>query len=542
MKAQHRYDLGAGLALTVYPGVMSVAGVMLLLRGRSASLQRTLLLGCACLFWLLPAIADVVLGRVSSTTWSDAGELAVFLLAGYGGTGLGRSLGARRKVGVGLSFGIGVVAVASIIYWLASPGRIAAWTVHPNIFGASLLLPACAAWLLSGPGLLRVVTLVIAFVPVGFSGSRSALLVLTCVAIGLLVAGLAKRWARSRARIVAAALMLVVSVTGVALVSVLQPRLAALVGDVLAIPFSALVPGALGVPQELGVKSSELGGGVVVVEAMDSNWWSRLQYPLVLLPGRVYTFSLEMDLQNSGESVGIYGAINARDTVTVSRKLGWEAKTGGSLALVGYSLREVDGGYTKIELSVKSGSDTKEWLWIGPAPDLDGTGAGEQVVVRSVVAWEGSGTSRSSTSTSQQLVSPSTDQAVARLQAFLGAWHGFIKSPLLGQRGVDFERYFRAEAPTGATAIPKHAHNAFLQSLFERGMVGTAGFLLLLVWVGMGLCHCDSQGGLGALLWISIAANMVDAVIWSAGMMYFLAAMGGMASGIPRRGETSDGR
>lgn len=531
-----------GAVLGIYPGVVAGAGVVMAVRRRFVSLKYGLLLAGACFFWLLPALSDVALGRVNSATWGEAGELMLVLLAALAGAGLGKWLGTPTTLAAGLISGIGALALASIVAWLGSPGRIALWMDHPNIFGASVLLPTTAALLLTKSSTARLLTLAIGFVPIGFSGSRSAILVLAAVGVCIIAVDTVKRRTGKRGRAVATIATLILSLGVVIAVFVLQPRLAALVRDVARFPLAALKPNVLGVPQALGVEVIEEGGSAVRIVAADSNWWSRLQYPLVLLPGRVYTFSAEMDLSTAGEAVGIYGAVNARDSIMMTRRLEWGARATGDLILIAVSTQEMVGGWTRMDLSFKTGSTDKSWLWIGPAPDLEGVGAGSEVVVRSIAAWEGLATSEPERRLERGLISKETNQAVARIYAFIGAWHGFLESPMFGQRSVQFGSYFRMHAPTELTAVPAHAHNALLQSLFERGLVGTMGFILMLAWLQMNLTRSKVHPGLSILLLVAIASNIADAVIWSSGMMYFLAVFAGMTSGFTEPSTTAVGK
>ncbi len=523
----------AGAVTAVYPGALALLGALALVGRRSVRLPYPALLLAASVLWLLPAASDLFLGRVGPVTLGEVGQLAVFLLVAAGGAALGRALGSARHLVPGLLVGLGAVALASAAAAFEGPaGRVALWTDHPNILGASVLLPAAATALLARSVRIGAAAIAAAAVPVGLSGSRSALIVLIVTAAYLVVAAAARRWRGGRARLTLAVASLAVAALAVVGAVMVQPRLGAFVSDLARLPLAALKPGLLGVPQPLGVTVTDLEGGELRLERTGSDWWSRLQYPLVLLPGKTYTFSVELAASGPADTIGVYGAVNADDTVTAARRGAWEATATGALVVTHLSTEELADGWTRVTLTFESGSHAKSWIWIGPAPDLAGAGgSGAAVRVRATSAWEGGENAKPAGAQTAEAASLATNQAVARVYAFVGAWSGFEAAPVFGQRGVEFASYFRHQAPTFYTAVPTHAHNAFLQSLFESGTSGTLGFLLLLVWAGAAIASRSDHRGLLVLLAVAVLANTVDTVMWSAGMMYFLAAVGGMVAG-----------
>ncbi|HET8986523.1 MAG TPA: hypothetical protein VFN03_12265, partial [Trueperaceae bacterium] len=77
---------------------------------------------------------------------------------------------------------------------LELPGRASLWTLHPNLLGASVLVPALAAMTLRRSIVARLVVLVPSLGLVALTGSRSALLGLGVGILVLLVGDAVREW------------------------------------------------------------------------------------------------------------------------------------------------------------------------------------------------------------------------------------------------------------------------------------------------------------------------------------------------------------
>lgn len=517
----------AGVAMAVQPGVLGVLAPFGMVGTKRIRLPRAWLLGVGGVLWLLPVAADVGVGSWTSSSTRDAGLLLVFLASAVGGAVLGRD-GALRWLPTGLTLGLCAMAVVSLVERGLREGRVEGWASHPNVWGASTLLPLAAVLLLSSSRRLRLVAAALALVSVALSGSRSAALIALVIIVAFMVRACFARpvtWRRRATQglaVIAGALVLYVAM------ALVQPRLSTSLGDLFRLggAGSKEVP-LLGAAQPLGVEVARQEDGTMTIRRVDGPSWSRLQYPLILFPDTSYAIAMDVLPSGEGGSPGILGA-RGEDGLRVSLEAGaWVATASGRIDVLAFSARDLGDGWTELAVAFTSVAEVPLRFWIGPAPDLGSDGEDALVSVRRVRAAIGG-----LDALPPGPVPPpaqSSLAALARLPAFDVAWAGFLERPLFGQRRTSFASYYRDHPPSQDTTVAGHAHDFFLQSLFERGAVGTLGCALLLVWVLVAPRDARQHVVLAVLLATALVANVVDTVLWSAGMGYFLAVVAGAA-------------
>lgn len=128
---------------------------------------------------------------------------------------------------------------------------------------------------------------------------------------------------------------------------------------------------------------------------------------------------------------------------------------------------------------------------------------------------------------------PGPDFASDRWAMWRAAWTGIAEHPWVGRGPGTFSAYFeRLSLSTRATGsgVPAHAHDLFLEVLFERGIVGLAGLFLLIAGLAWGAAR-DRDAGLLAILAAVLVANVFDYTFFFGGVIYPLAAVAGWRSG-----------
>ncbi|HEX7001117.1 MAG TPA: O-antigen ligase family protein [Trueperaceae bacterium] len=530
--------LGALAAL--YPPGAALLGSLPALRGVRPRLGESALLGVGIVLLAAPAGADVFTGDSGWASLVEVLDALVLAVCAIAGSLMARSGHTLRSLAPGVAVGLILSGVVSTGLWLVQGGRVSGWTSHPNIWGATVVLPLAlvAAGTVSRP--LAVGSFLAAYAVSITSGSRASLigvsLVLAGGVLGTLLSGTAPAAERRRGG------FLLAIAGGVALLvvlAVMQPRLWRSALEVLRVPPS-LESGqrVLGPPQALGVAVEAADDGTLLVERTRGVTWARYQFPMILFPGEVYSTYWELKSETSSSAPGVLGVVSGDDTIELRvAGEGWGTAAGGRIELVAADVRRADDGWLSIALSFRSNADVPLRLWIGPAPDLGSAEPYAAVRIREAAGVVG-GPERLVPGSRPPALSTETIGVLARFSAYRAAWRAFLARPLLGHRGTSFAAYYRANPPDQGTAVPAHAHNALLQSLFQRGLVGTAGLVLVLVWYARAM----ARGGLRGAAWLSLASagvmNSVDTFLWSAWMLAFLVLTGALAgSGARPPGE-----
>ena len=259
--------------------------------------------------------------------------------------------------------------------------------------------------------------------------------------------------------------------------------------------------------------------------------WYRLQQVIPLDAGTTYTVSawvLDQGLQQAGiQGWGVTegGRAFALTTKLVGHRL--QAEVSGPGNLDSYGTSATDGGWKRIFATFTYLGPEHHINWsVGLAPDarqVDGSSAdfaGFQLQHGPLTAYRPGAASRG------------LNFATGRAEIWRVAWQGVKQRPWLGWGASDFPNYYRhsslATAALG-TEVPAHAHNLFLEVLFERGLVGFIGLLLVigaLVWSATK----NRDYGLLAILTAVLLANVFDYTFFFGGVIYPLVAIAGWRS------------
>jgi len=533
-------EFGVGMVLGLYPGLLAMLAFAALLRRALLGVTYWWLLALGGALWLVPAASDLVAGRVSAGTLNELGQLLLAVAVVLGGAALWHVVTDTKPVTRGLLVSLTLMAVVSIVYRILAPGRVSGWADHPNIWAAGVLLPTTAVFLLDRSPGARSLASVSAWLVVALSGSRSAAVVLAGTIVFFIAASLLKIVGRASALATRLVIVLAVACAFGALLIVAVPRLTATIRDVVRVPWSEIRPPVLGARQDLGVEVTSFADGVLEAKTLNADGWSRVQYPIVLFPGTTYSVALDLKSNSPGTVPGVLGVVSGADKVVLERRENWEARAGGRIHLIDFVVQDEGAGWTTVALTFRSTANETLRMYIGPAPDLSGS-MGAKLLVRNVKASAGGVEVLLASADYKVAPTAETREALSRVSSFAAGWRGFAEAPLVGQRAMSFAEYYRLNPPTQATAVPSHAHNELLQTMFRMGAIGSMGLLLVLGWVGLVLAQGSSRHRAVILLAVALLANLVDVVLWSSGMMYFLLGFSGMLMGrhtaLLRRGD-----
>jgi hypothetical protein len=504
-----------GCCLALFPAlflvVMSLYG---LAKTRAINLKPYGLLLLGLGIWLLPLFVTVT--PVSTLFGEVAQALLVFVsaLSGFGGmTGLQRSSLAR-----GLSVGgFLLMLVSSVQAVTLNESRVDGWLIHPNIWAIQVVgitlfqhSVALTRW--------SIVASLSCFITVILTGSRTALLSYL-LGLGLFLFLLLSKKMVARLSLLALSFLLLFFF----LLPSWRQRMIETVTWLLQPPLSS---------QNLLISSESLLDGFwqaqqVRVEqktsTVPSEWlltktspegWSRVQQQVIFFPGRQYSLSGEfLALSNPAGFWGVGG--NENESAELSVNLRGDYQVTGSLENVEVKVTKLEAGWQRLQVTFTyTGQQPLRW-WLGPTPDQ-----GDELsslIVRALQFEEGTG------GTYQATYSPSlaASNAQTRLPTFRVAWRGFSEKPLWGQGLNNFRAYYLAHPPGHNPFVTDHAHNFILQILFERGVVGFLGLVLILAaLVSLAKNHFAFLAFMSSIL----LANLLDYTLWSAASLYLLAA------------------
>jgi Undecaprenyl-phosphate galactose phosphotransferase WbaP len=469
----------------------------------------------------------------------------------------------ERSLSWGLLAGLGLVV--SLGWWQIEALNLTAaktiaqaivWRSPPSLYGHAVLVLGTLMAVLMPQAPLRLVSMGFAALGILVSGSREAAIAWVIVALALfaLNSGRSKRsfWLE---------LGLLAIMFGVALG--LSPYLGwGRVGFLLNLAPSVETRANLLQGSEiadgdwwdpLGVEVTEgrveLAGQTLTsydIRKLSPEGWQRLQQVVTLEAGQTYTLSAFV--RSSGlarASLQGWGQLEGNRTfIVIGELIGgrWQASLNGPGRILAYGSEPVGSEpvtdsrasnptkpeWQRVWISfVYTAQDTDLTWWVGMAPDRRDqlghatTFAGFQLSPQTTL----------STSVLEDYVAGSASQGlglqVARLPYWQAAWQGFLERPLLG-RAQTFSDYYleRGYSNSKIQQPPSHVHNLFLQFLFERGLVGTTGLLLLLTVLIYPLIQ---QRDIGLLIVIValLIANLFDYSLFYGAVLYPLVAVAG---------------
>lgn len=280
------------------------------------------------------------------------------------------------------------------------------------------------------------------------------------------------------------------------------------------------------------------------VRKLDHEPWRRLQQLASLRPNLPYTISAWIRTPAAGSDLqpGLQGWAQTdlnHETFSVIGSLyqgQWQARlTGqGHLLSAGSSASENDEWQRVWITFVYEGSGNIAF-WPGMAPD-------QRPETDTEVEFAGFQLEQSAT-VGEYTPGPAT-QGLGIRAARLPYWHtalqGALERPLLGHGAESFSDYYSSFWRDSAklSFIPSHAHNLPLQILFDRGLIGLLGLILLVgALFSQAIAKMDAPliaVGIGLLV-----ANLLDYTLLYGGVLYPLAAVAGWRSGIDKAARST---
>lgn len=263
--------------------------------------------------------------------------------------------------------------------------------------------------------------------------------------------------------------------------------------------------------------------------------WQRLQQIIPLEPNQVYTFSVWLhphdDALSAVQGWGLQ-AENRAFTATgqLDAQQQWQGSVAGSGSLLSSGVlekRTIAGEvWQHVYVSFRYEGAERLYFWLGMTPDarqgLQGVSsfAGFQLErAESVSAYQAGTTTRG------------LGLRVARLPLWQSAWQGFREMPWLGQGKHAFGSYhIRYQPQRQLNESPLHAHNLFLQTLFEQGLLGLLGLISLLA-VLLWMAYRQSDGLMISVLIALLFINLFDTTLFYSGIFYPLLAVTGWRAG-----------
>lgn len=534
--------LGFGFAFV--PSVGPFAAVLLFLAGRW-SFRRTDLLWGAAAALFAAALYD----------HQGVSGLAFGLLQVLGPWLVYRAFGRLRKVApellpralsVGLLCGLAAVVALGwsqvgqfnpFAYKTLSQAIV--WSSPPALYGHTVLVLGAIIAILARSTRERFLGLALSALGILVSGSREAAIAWVFVALVLLL----KRRPGSRRGWLAEALLFAVMLVVAAGLGQLfgWGRTGFLLDIVPANGTRNLVQGseiALGdwwdttwvevTPGQVRLDGRTLSSYTVRKRGPES--WRRLQQVIPIAAGQVYTLSVWL-AGEGGARPGLqgWGQLEGGQTFSLVSSLQagrWRAAASGPGRVLAKGIAATESGWTRVYVTFVYEGDEPLYWYVGLAPDQRVT-QGEAASFAGFQLEPGARPSAYVPGTATRGLS----LGVARLPYWRVAARGIAERPWFGWGEGSFPAYYRAAGPNQAQlqAIPSHAHNLYLHILFERGAVGFAG-LLLLILILLGSALRARDVALLALLAAVLFINVFDVTLLYGGVLYPLAAVVGWRS------------
>lgn len=454
----------------------------------------------------------------------DANLLGVGLawLVHRGARRIVRTEPGRRALGRGFAAGTLVLVIyAALEVWVWGQPRADAfpWFGHPNLLAHALLVLGIGTVAATSSGRLKWLVLTAATTGLAMTGSRSAFVGL---AITLALSALIGR--RVRASLGLAAVAIGAITFSTMLVS--DAPWAQRIGGPLADAFddSASVnllmaserldqPNAWA-PSGVDVRSVERddGPGPIVqrVERTVAADWARPQQLVTLHPDQSYVMSGQFRFVGAQEPGFIGWAADAAGPVEIRVAITRDAaivRVSMGFQDVRVHTAELGDGWRELEVAFTLDRDHPIDLAVGPSPDLASAAAGAVTEVRALQLEAGE---RASTYRPTTRVRAGSGEALARIAIWSTALRGILETPLIGWGATEFADYYVATSPDPVPRDrPSHAHNQFLSTAFEGGLIGLVGLLLLIAALS-----ASGRTWSTAVLSGIIGANLFDSTLF----------------------------
>lgn len=539
--------LGFGFALL--PAVGPFLAVLLFisarLRARMADLSWV---AAALLLSLGPAVAGDLRVAVGSVLQVAAGFLIYRAFSELAPTDA--AMIEAKPVGAGLLSGFAMVIVFHLLQvdaWNFDTAKTIAqaivWRSSPALFGHTVLVLGGLIAVISPSRYVRWGALGLAAIGILMSGSREAAIAWLAISVLVVVAANTKsRWQRlgeaSMIAVMAAVALGLGPHLGWGNVGfLLQPAGAGTGPNLLQgteIPF-----GDWWDKSWVSVTSGDvrLGDASLTAYGIRKNGaegWLRMQQAIEIAPNTLYTVSAWMRDRGTDSRPGIQGWGQSREgdevqPFMVSGSLSnnqWNTDIIGPGSLPDAGIADTHGDWHRAYVSfVYEGSGPLAW-YVGLVPD-------SRSVAGTEAEFAGFQLEKGPLSEYQPgFAARGLELGVARLPLWHSAWEAARARPLLGWGNTSFPDYFLENWPERSRlhVVPAHAHNLFLQTVFERGLVGLFGMLLL---IGALAASAWNRGDLPflAVLGAILFANTFDNTLMYGGVFYPLVAVAGWRAG-----------
>ena len=507
-------------------------------------------------YWLLGAVllaAPLTLaGQLGTAAAGLAEVLAAWLLFRTFGS-ISRSVTVRLDpslIAVGMVAGLATVMAAGTlgierIQPLAHLSQAVVWESPPNLFAHSVLALGLLIAALVPRAPYRTLALALAAIGILLAGSRDAAIAWTVASLPFVLLAPSKKRSVRTVEIVLLVGMVAVSAGlsstfGFARLGfLLQPAPASHSTNLL--HGTELARGDWWFDQGVSVRAAPttIGGRSLTaytVAKVKPEAWRRLQQGVDLNPGAAYTLSAWIrssapkaipGLEGWGENRRVGGTLVV---VGGLRRGHWRSHIVGDGTLLGAGLKSGGDGWTRVWTTFRySGTRPMHW-WVGFTPD-------QRDVTGSTGTMAGLQLERGARLTSYEpgAATQGLSLSVARLPYWSAAWHSFLQRPWLGRPATPFDQYYAGSASSMRRyyEVPTHAHDLVLQVLYQRGLVGLLGLLLVIYGLSRNALRQRDVLFFIALGGI-LLANVFDYTFFFGGVIYPLAAVAGWRSTMVR--------
>jgi Undecaprenyl-phosphate galactose phosphotransferase WbaP len=463
-------------------------------------------------------------------------------------------LGLGLVAGLSLVTGLGWLQIDALEFDTAKTiSQAIVWDTHPALFGHAVLTLGLLIAIVTSSTPLRLTSLGLAAVGILVSGSREAAIAGVLALLLLLLFG---GYRTLRTRLIEGALMVLMVLIAAGLSPLLGwGRVGFLVeasGNSAASNLflgTEIANGDWWDTSWVTVESTRqvVGGETLTVYTTTKRGeegWLRLQQLIELQPGATYTLSAWIDsaaphppgLQGWGRFEGAEGVETFFAGGTL-RDDGWRPAVRGDGELIAGGVAASDGPWQRVYVTFRYGADAPPLTWyVGMAPDT-------RKVADSTTRFAGFQLEEGALG--PYLPGPATEGlafGVARIPFWRAALDGIATAPLFGRGPDSFPDFFEASRPDRSQLhlTPAHPHNLALEVLFERGLFGLLGLLALLLgltWAALRMRDAALLAVVGAV----VTANLFDSSLFTAGVLYPLAAVAGWRSAGLRSRSGSSG-
>jgi O-Antigen ligase len=507
-----------GIIIALAPGAgFTLLGLLTLSKKLPYRDTRWLILGFS--LFLLPAIIH----KQANVFLEDIGQVLLFLFIFL--TAMTLPKGLLQPLMRGLSLGLTCLALVSLLDYIHVPSeRVFGWRQHPNIWGMQIAGITLLILTLNPPKVWLLASTLSAVIVIVLSGSRTAM-VSFLLGFAMLVIPSTMRERRQ-------AFKLILMMSGIFIVSLFIPswkqRLTGTLfwlqqPTIQEINLFASSEQLDDMWQNQKVKltlASKNYPTIWRIEKLSDEPWARLQQQVILFPRQTYTLSGELRSLTTNAAIGFWGSGKTPQSEDTELRIFIEntilrTKQNGKLQILSYHKEVLSYDWIRFVVSFQyNGPSTLRW-WLGPTPNQHlGPGILE---VKALQFQKGTYPTFYESTQPPNLAS---SNLISRFPAFQVAWSGFLEKPWLGQGVNTFYIYYYNHPPSPNTFISSHAHNLFLQTLFERGFLGIVGILIIF----SSLLLYSRTFSFFAIVFCVLVSNIMDYTLWSASSFYVIAA------------------